>query len=205
MYRTVLNEASAELIEKNSRFIASVKPVATKEEAEAFIEEIRSQNRTANHNVYAYVLRENNYQKHSDDGEPGGTAGMPVLNVLIKQELTDVVVVVTRYFGGVLLGTGGLVRAYSASAALGVSSAQAVSMCEHTVFNIKCSYDKYSLVMSTMSSAGAISENADFTDVVEVTGYILSENFDAFCKNLVNQSNGTVFAEKLSEKFLPIK
>lgn len=205
MYKTVLNEATAEIIEKNSRFIASVKPVTTKEEAEAFIEEIRAKNRTANHNVYAYVLRENNYQKHSDDGEPGGTAGMPVLNVLLKQELTDAVIVVTRYFGGVLLGTGGLVRAYSASAALGVSNAQAVSMCEHTVFKIKCSYDKYSLVMSAMSSAGAISENAEFTDIVEVTGYILSENFESFEKNLVNQSNGTVFAEKEFEKFLPIK
>ena len=94
MYKTVLNEATAEIIEKNSRFIASVKPVTTKEEAEAFIEEIRAKNRTANHNVYAYVLRENNYQKHSDDGEPGGTAGMPVLNVLLKQELTDAVIVV---------------------------------------------------------------------------------------------------------------
>jgi len=205
MYKTVLSESSAEIVEKNSRFIASVKPVSTREEAEAFIEEIRSKNRTANHNVYAYVLRENNYQKHSDDGEPGGTAGMPVLNVLLKQELTDTVVVVTRYFGGVLLGTGGLVRAYSASAALGISNAQAVSMCEHTVFKIKCSYDKYSTVMSVMSANGALAENSDFTDIVEITGYILSEKFDSFCKNLVNQTNGTVSAEKESEKFLAVK
>lgn len=205
MYKTVLSRAEAEITEKNSRFIASVKPVSTREEAEAFIEEICAKNRTANHNVYAYVLRENNYQKHSDDGEPGGTAGMPVLGVLLKQELTDAVIVVTRYFGGVLLGTGGLVRAYSSAAALAVANAKAVYMCEHTEFKIKCSYDKYSAVLSAISGSGAVAENTDFTDIIEIAGCVLSEKYDSFCKNLVNLTNGAVNAEKGSEKMLPLK
>lgn len=205
MYKTVLYEESAEIVEKNSRFIASVKPVSSKEEAQAFIEQVRAENRTASHNVYAYVLRANNYQKHSDDGEPTGTAGMPVLNVLIKQELTDTAIVVTRYFGGVLLGTGGLVRAYSSAAALGVSNSKVVSMCEHAVIKIICSYDKYSQVTSAMASCGAVAENTDFTDVIEITGYVLLNEYEAFCNNIANQTNGAVNVEKTGKKFLPIK
>ncbi len=125
-YKTVRAAASGELTEKRSRFIGYCKPVSTEEEATAFIASIRSRHWDARHNVYAYSLREGNLRRYSDDGEPSGTAGMPVLDVLQKSGVTDVCVVVTRYFGGVLLGTGGLVRAYSQAARLGLNAAQVV-------------------------------------------------------------------------------
>ena len=112
-YRTVKAFGSAEFTEKRSRFIGWCQPVQTQEEAVAFVENIRSRHWDATHNVYAYRLRDGQLQRYSDDGEPQGTAGMPVLDVLQKSNLVDVVVVATRYFGGILLGGGGLVRAYS--------------------------------------------------------------------------------------------
>ena len=119
-YRTIAQAVTASFIEKKSEFIATLVPVQTADAAIACIEEVRKANRKARHNVYAYILRENHMTRYSDDGEPQGTAGVPVLNVLQKQNLTDVCCVVTRYFGGILLGGGGLVRAYSHSAALAV-------------------------------------------------------------------------------------
>ena len=112
-YTTIKGFATNSFIEKKSEFIGYNTPVKTNQEAVDFINEIKSQNRKAKHNVYAYILRDNNITRYSDDGEPQGTAGMPVLDVLQKENLTDVCVVVTRYFGGILLGGGGLVRAYS--------------------------------------------------------------------------------------------
>ncbi|MBQ1830507.1 MAG: YigZ family protein, partial [Ruminococcus sp.] len=121
-YKTVAREASDEFVEKRSRFIGYVKPVKTEEEAVAFINQKRSEHWDARHNVYAYSLREGNIKRYSDDGEPSGTAGMPVLDVIVKNEIYDVCVVVTRYFGGVLLGTGGLVRAYSQGSKIALES-----------------------------------------------------------------------------------
>ena len=121
-YRTIAQAVTASFIEKKSEFIATLVPVQTADAAIACIEEVRKANRKARHNVYAYILRENHMTRYSDDGEPQGTAGVPVLNVLQKQNLTDVCCVVTRYFGGILLGGGGLVRAYSHSAALAVEA-----------------------------------------------------------------------------------
>ena len=103
-YKTISSQSSAEFIEKRSRFIGYIKPVTTKEQATDFINEIRSKHWDATHNVYAYVLRDGQTRRYSDVGEPQGTAGIPVLDVLLKEELTDCVVVATRYFGGILLG-----------------------------------------------------------------------------------------------------
>ena len=113
VYKTIRNAAEDEFVEKRSRFIGHALPVTTEEEALAFIAEMKSKYWDASHNVYAYILREGGIQRFSDDGEPQGTAGIPTLDVLRKEGLTDLVVVVTRYFGGILLGGGGLVRAYS--------------------------------------------------------------------------------------------
>ena len=123
-YNTVLKEAQAEITEKKSSFIANVKNVKSEEEALEYIEVLKRKYWDARHNVYAYYIGEKiAVQKCSDDGEPSGTAGMPILEVLKKEQLEDVVVVVTRYFGGILLGTGGLVRAYSKSAKEGIIAA----------------------------------------------------------------------------------
>ena len=116
-YQTLTREAQYEFTEKRSRFIGYARPVTTEQEALDFIAAIRSKHWDAKHNVYAYRLREGHISRYSDDGEPSGTAGIPVLSVLQKGDLTDCVIVVTRYFGGILLGGGGLVRAYSHAAA----------------------------------------------------------------------------------------
>ena len=124
VYKTVYGKGSAEIVEKKSRFIASVAPVSTEEEAIAFVNDIKAKYRDARHNVYAYVVKENNISRFTDDGEPSGTAGAPVLDVLLKEGITDAAIVVTRYFGGTLLGTGGLVRAYGKAAKDGVLNAK---------------------------------------------------------------------------------
>ena len=116
-YKTVLEQGQQEIVEKKSRFIATVRPVKTEEEAKSFIEEIKKIYWNATHNVFAYQIGERNeIQRFSDDGEPQGTAGMPVLDVLQREDIKNTAIVVTRYFGGTLLGTGGLVRAYGKSA-----------------------------------------------------------------------------------------
>ena len=120
VYKTVKKQSQSLLIEKKSKFIANVKPVDNEDDALAFLNEMRSKYSDATHNVYAYVIDENNIFRYSDDGEPSGTAGMPVLDAIRKSGIVDVVVVVTRYFGGTLLGTGGLVHTYGASAKQGL-------------------------------------------------------------------------------------
>ena len=127
-YITVKSSAAAEITEKRSRFIASVKPVSTEDEALEFLNGLKQKYWNATHNVYAYIIEGNNIMRYSDDGEPGGTAGLPVLEILKKEGLTNIIVVVTRYFGGVLLGTGGLVHAYSKSAKAGVEAAEIIEM-----------------------------------------------------------------------------
>lgn len=205
MYKTVLKEATAQIIEKNSRFIASVKPVETREEAEAFIESVAKKNRTANHNVYAYVLRKDHFQKHSDDGEPGGTAGMPVLNVLLKQNLTDAIIVVTRYFGGILLGTGGLVRAYSAAAALGVEEAIPVTVRLYIKGKMRFGYERYGPISAALSAEGAIIDDTSFTDSVEVSFRIAEEEFQNICNKIINLTNGSISPKKTGEEYFPEK
>jgi uncharacterized YigZ family protein len=126
-FKTVKKESSEEYTVKKSRFIGYIKPVSSKQEALDFITEISKKNWDATHNVYAYVIREEGVKKFSDDGEPQGTAGMPVLDVIEKNGVTDVCIVVTRYFGGIMLGAGGLVRAYSHSASLALSAGEIVT------------------------------------------------------------------------------
>lgn len=123
-YMTVKDRGIAEIVEKRSRFIATVIPIENEAQALEFLDSTRRKYWDATHNVYAYITRENNIERYSDDGEPSGTAGVPVLDMLKKEGLTNIAVVVTRYFGGTLLGTGGLVHAYSKSAKAGVEAAR---------------------------------------------------------------------------------
>ena len=141
-YKTILTQAEAEIVEKKSRFIATVRPVKTEEEAKAFIEEMKKKYWNATHNVFAYQIGERNeLQRFSDDGEPQGTAGMPVLTVLSGEEIKNTVIVVTRYFGGTLLGTGGLVRAYGKAAKEAVLAAGIAEINTFERFSVKCSYN----------------------------------------------------------------
>lgn len=204
-YKTVETSAQAEFVEKRSRFIGYAKPVATSEEAVAFINEIKSKHWDATHNVYAYILRDGQTRRYSDDGEPQGTAGIPTLDVLLKEGLTDVVVVVTRYFGGVLLGTGGLVRAYSHSAKIAVDAAKIITMSLCSEVRVKADYNFYGKLNSLIPECGGTIENTDFTDSVEVTFLIPKEKVDGFSKKLTDAGNGKYGCEVISERFSKLK
>jgi len=148
-YKTVLKEAAAQQVIEKSKFTAHVKPVFSKEEADEFISRIKAENRNATHNVPAIVLGENfQIQWASDDGEPQGTAGAPIIQMLVKEGITNVAVVVTRIFGGIKLGTGGLVRAYTSSAKLGLSAATICQVKELMILTVKFNYTYLSKVQN---------------------------------------------------------
>lgn len=167
-YRTIRGTSTGEYEEKHSRFIAAAAFADTEEKALAFLEKIRAENRTARHNVFAYCLREGNRVRYSDDGEPAKTAGTPVLECIQHRELNDVIVVVTRYFGGILLGTGGLVRAYTAAAGAALDAAQVVTVRACVKCRITVDYSLYERAMLLINGAGAQPEEPVFTDKVEL-------------------------------------
>ena len=137
-YKTVINEAQAQIVIEKSKFIGYIRPVETQEEAEAFVTSIRVMNRDATHNVPAYVLGEKfEIQKYSDDGEPSGTAGVPVVQMLVKEGITNVAIVMTRYFGGIKLGTGGLVRAYTGIAKEALQAAGVAEVKDMDVMKVR--------------------------------------------------------------------
>ena len=142
-YRTIRGTATGEYEEKKSRFIAQLSFADSEEKAVAFLEQVRAANRTARHNVYAYRLREGNRERYSDDGEPAKTAGTPALEVLQHSGLTDLIVVITRYFGGVLLGTGGLVRAYTTATARALEAAEVVTVRSVVELEVTVDYSLY--------------------------------------------------------------
>lgn len=203
-YRTVRGAASAEFVEKRSRFIGYISPASTQEEAAQFIDSIRSKHWDATHNVPAYILREGNICRFSDDGEPQGTAGMPALNVLQKEGLTDCALVVTRYFGGILLGGGGLVRAYSHAAKLAVDAGGIVTRALCSLVRVRCDYNFYGRLASLIPEQGGIIENTAFEDAVTVDFRIPQELEPGFEKKLIDLSNGTCRGEVTGNVFADI-
>lgn len=202
-YITVSGRSVGEYEEKRSRFIAVLQPVATEQEATDFIAEVRQLHWDARHNVYAYRMREGNIARFSDDGEPQGTAGMPVLEVLQGAGLVDCVMVVTRYFGGVLLGTGGLVRAYTAAAKAAVESSTLLNMQPSTVCTLCCDYNQYGRVSALLADVGAADTAADFGENVDVEFIIRSADLPALSKKLTDLTSGRVKIDAKSEKFYP--
>ena len=183
---TVSREARAQIEEKRSVFIGSVAPVADEAEAREFIARIKKEFYDARHNVFAYVLGGGATVRFTDDGEPKGSAGVPVLNVLQKSGVDGVCVVVTRYFGGILLGTGGLVRAYSAAAKAALDEAGISVMREYAVCEILCSYSDYTKIGPKLETVGAREEGADFSSDVRVTVSVLPSGVPALSE-LVSQ------------------
>ena len=165
-YFTVDGYGEASFVEKRSEFIGYAKQVETEAEAIVFINEIRKKHSDATHNVYAYVTRKNNIQRYSDDGEPQGTAGIPVLDVIRKRGLTDTVIVVTRYFGGILLGGGGLVRAYGSAASSAVEAAGIAEYAVFAEFNVECDYSDYQKIQYDIFNNGIKIINSDFAEGV---------------------------------------
>ena len=193
-YYTLKKSASDSLIEKRSEFIGYACPVTTEDEAIEFVNSIKAKHADARHNFYAYRLREGNITRFSDGGEPHGTAGVPVLDVLRKEELIDAAVVVTRYFGGILLGAGGLVRAYSAAAKLGVDAAGKIFLKPFTVFEMRLNYSVYQKLLKIMADFRVKTVDSDFGEEVYIKGAIPEERFDSFSETLRESTNATVAA-----------
>ena len=190
----------AEFYEKRSRFIGRVWPVETEEEALAHIADMRRQHYDATHNVYAYILRDGP-TRYSDDGEPGGTAGAPTLNALQRAELFNVCCVVTRYFGGILLGSGGLVRAYSKAAAQAVTAAGKARMDQWTCLDLLCPYNLFDRVKLEVSGFGGLVEDAQYGAEVRLSLCLPQEQGEAFALRLRELSGGRLTPEVTGQVF----
>lgn len=189
-YTTLLREGRAELTEKKSVFIGHAAPIKSEEEAIEFIRAKKKEFSDARHNVYAYSLRSNNIVRYSDDNEPQGTAGIPVLSIIQKSGINDAVIVVTRYFGGILLGAGGLVRAYSAAAKAAVDEAQIVTYRPYICFECRCNYSEYQKLKSEFSKLGVFEDSADFTADVTLKLSALEADYDSFAKRFSEVTSG---------------
>lgn len=200
-YVTVKRHATFEYEDRKSIFIGDAFPVSTEEEALAFIDSVKKQYPDARHHVYAYVLRENSIMRFTDDGEPQGTAGMPVLDVIRKNGLTNIAVVVTRYFGGTLLGTGGLVRAYTASAIGAVEGAEIITYDIYSTMNIEASYSDFQKFTPIFAETGFRTSDTRYTDKVIINGSIRKMNADKLIDMLVQSTSGRVKTEIIDEKF----
>ena len=202
-YFTIGSESCGEYEEKRSRFLAVAVPCSSEEEVSAKLSEIRSKHWDARHNVYAYILQ-NGTSRFSDDGEPHGTAGKPVFDVLSGSGLTDVLIVVTRYFGGVLLGTGGLVRAYSASAKAALDTAERVKMCPCISFEITCPYTDHQRLTRLLSDHNANIIDTIFAADVTLQFTLQYEDKTKFLSSLTETFAARLEAKEGECKFAPI-
>lgn len=200
-YTTILNEASFEYEDRKSVFIATAAPVKTEEEALEFLSYVKKKYPDARHHVYAYVLRENSIMRFSDDREPQGTAGMPTLDAIRKNGCTDTAIVTIRYFGGTLLGTGGLVRAYSAAATGAINNAQIITYDIYTTLNLKVNYSDYQKITPDISSEDFRIKETKYLDNVVITGSIRSVLYEDFVKKITEITSGRAEIEKISENF----
>lgn len=199
-YKTVYCGGEAEIIEKKSRFIATVCPVKNEEEALAFIESMRKKYWNATHNCFAYVIGEHfQVQRCSDDGEPSGTAGKPMLDVLLGEEIHDVVVVVTRYFGGTLLGTGGLVRAYSSSAKEGLLASKVITKMYGQKMTVQTDYTGLGKIQYILGQRGLNILDSVYTDKVELEVLVPEAGIGSVMSEIREGTNGQAIME-LSEK-----
>ena len=197
-YKTVKTENSDEFTEKKSRFIGYAKPVSTENEAIEFVKKIRSKHPDARHNVYAYKVRENNIQRYSDDGEPAGTAGIPVLDVINKEGITDVCIVVTRYFGGTLLGAGGLLRAYTKGAKIAIDASVPVERAYCFLYSVNVDYSMLLTVKKEADAMGCIEGEIKYEN--DVTAYIfVPYSVEGFCEKLTDKTNGRAIIKKLDD------
>ncbi len=200
-YTTIYKSASFEYEDRRSVFIGEAAPVATESEALEFIASVKKKYSDANHHVYAYVLRENQVMRFSDDREPQGTAGMPTLDAIRKNGIVDAVVVVVRYFGGTLLGTGGLVRAYSAAAVGALREAEIITYDTYVSYEVELSYSDYQKTMTSIDNSGFRRKDIQYSDTVSVIGSIKKTDCDAFEKMLVDITGGRAKIKNCGEKY----
>ena len=198
IFRTVARAAEAEIEEKRSVFITAVKRVATDEEAAAFVKERKKAHPDARHTVFAYVLRKG-AARYSDDSEPTGTAGMPTLEAIRRIGLSDVVVATTRYFGGILLGAGGLTRTYGAAAHAGLAAAGVAEYVPFGYYSIDCSYTDYQKILPELPRLGARETGTDFTDRVCVNVALPAELGEGLCTRIVELTAGRCTPQKTAD------
>ena len=200
-YITIKNRSYFEYEDRKSVFIGEAMPVSCEAEALRFIESVKKRYPDARHHVYAYVLRENSTMRFTDDHEPQGTAGMPVLDIIRKNGCTDVVIVVTRYFGGTLLGTGGLVRAYTAAALGALENGEIIRYDIYTEAELSVSYSDYGKITSVLDSFGFRIEESLYDVGITVRGRIISSSFDELSSALTEATAGRIEIKKLGEEF----
>lgn len=205
-YKTLHKFGVDEYIIEKSTFIGYAKPIKTEDEAIEFVNEIKKKHKDATHNVWAYTVGENmNIQRYSDDGEPQGTAGIPTLEVIKKENLRDVVVVVTRYFGGVKLGAGGLVRAYTKGAKIGIEAGIVIEKVKYTEVKIKIEYTQLGKIQNEIMNLGFTVKDTLYSEDVEIIVYSKVEDAQSLKDKMIDITSGTAnvsFGEEyyLSEK-----
>lgn len=195
VFRTVAVNTESEIEEKRSVFIAAVKRVSTEEEALAFVKERKKMHPDARHTVFAYLLRKG-AARYSDDSEPQGTAGMPTLEAIRRAEVEDVVVVTTRYFGGILLGAGGLTRTYAAAAHAGLLAAGVAEYVPFSYYLLDCTYGDYQKITAELSRLGATERGTEFADRVFLTVGLPTEKAEAFVRRIVEMTAGRCVPEE---------
>ena len=201
-YRTIAHESEIEIVIKKSRFIGYAFLVSSAEEANEKLAALRKRQWDASHHCSAYVLgADKQLQKYSDDGEPSGTAGVPVLDVLLKENLVNVCVVATRYFGGTLLGAGGLVRAYSHTSKIAIEAANIVTMAECGIYRCDIDYSFYDRLVVLLNEVGANIEGSDFSDKVKVIFTVKEKYAKILAERLTDVSNGKYRIRRLGRKF----
>ena len=196
---SLADEGSAVFVEKKSEFIGYACPVETEEAAIAYVHKIRQKHADARHNVYAYVV--GNTARYSDDGEPQGTAGLPVLDVIRKNGFSDAVIVVTRYFGGILLGAGGLVRAYSSAAKRAVDAAKIVTYVEYDELSFSCTYAEYPKIENALPNLSVITDQVTFSERICLHVAVKCDQTEALEKYLSECSAGKIITRKIGRRF----
>ena len=201
LFITVKGEAHADFEEKRSLFIGHAIRTDTEEEALAFIKSLKKEYQDATHNVYAYMLKGDTVARYSDDGEPQGTAGMPVLDVIRKSGVRNVCVVVTRYFGGTLLGAGGLVRAYSHAASIALDAAGIITYRPYSEFELVCGYSEYQKYNVILMDEKAVIDSTDFAENVTIRYAVPRTVGEKLTKRIVETGYGRDIPTLLSERF----
>ena len=202
-YRTIYKQGVDEIIIEKSRFIGYVKPIASEEEAIEFIEEIKKKHKDATHNVPAYVFGKNNeIQRYSDDGEPSGTAGIPVLEIIKKEDLRNVAIVVTRYFGGIKLGVGGLVRAYTRGAKIALNAGKIVVKKPYKELLIKIDYTLLGRLQNEILQNGYILKEIEYHEVVHFFVYVEINKIITFKKQIIEWTNARCEIIDKNEEYL---
>ena len=199
-YTTVNKEGVFEYEDRKSIFIGTAVPIKCEQDALDFLAYIKKKYPDARHHVYAYVLRENSTMRFSDDREPQGTAGMPVLDAIRKRGCTDMAVAVIRYFGGTLLGTGGLVRAYSAAAVGAIENAEIITYDIYSFLDVEVNYSDYQRITAPLDAAGFSTVDVKYSDFVVISGKIKAHNLDELRKNITEITGGRAKITLIDEK-----